>query len=329
VSRDSVLALQDLCVYFPLKRGAFRRSRQFAYAVDGVTESVGRGEILALVGESGCGKTTVARAVLGLTKPTSGSIMLQGVDMAQAPHKVRQEAGAGVQVVFQDPASSLSPRMTVHDIVAEPARTRGRPDGESLKSKVLELLDTVGLDTQHLWRRPHEFSGGQCQRIAIARALASDPYLVVLDEPTSALDVSVQARILTLLSALRDARGISFLLITHDLAVAQCMADRVAVMYLGRIVEKGPTHAVLSNPLHPYSVALLASVPSPDPTQRSGAAVLGGEVPSPVNPPTGCRFHPRCPQRTDICSHTDVRLREVSDGRSVACHLAPETPVGA
>jgi oligopeptide transport system ATP-binding protein len=276
---------------------------------------------MALVGESGSGKTTVARAILGLTKPTAGRVVFQGKDMGSLKRRERRELMRDVQVVFQDPYSSLNPRMTVHDLVAEPLRANSRVTGRELHTRVLALLEMVGLGTQHLWRRPHEFSGGQCQRIAIARALALEPRLVILDEPTSALDVSVQARILILLEELQQRLGVAYLLIAHDLAVVESIADQVAVMYLGCIVASGPTSDFLQNPRHPYTRALLASIPSPDPELRGKMEVVSGEVPNAIRPPSGCRFHPRCPFVMKVCGEIRPPLHMLSDGHWVACHL--------
>jgi oligopeptide/dipeptide ABC transporter ATP-binding protein len=316
-----LLEVDDLTVHFRVKKGLSKKSADVVHAADGVSFSIEEGETLALVGESGSGKTTVARAILQLNRPTGGTIVFGGRDLASLRRGERHGIMREAQVVFQDPYSSLSPRMTVHDVVAEPLRAHGRMSGRELEERILALLEMVGLGTQHLWRRPHEFSGGQCQRIAIARALALEPKLLILDEPTSALDVSVQARILVLLEELQQRLRLAYLFIAHDLAVVESVADRVAVMYLGRLVETGPAKAVLRTPRHPYTVALLGSVPSPDPEQRSEMMVIGGEVPSAVRVPSGCRFHPRCPFRMEVCDRVWPAPHASSDDRLVACHL--------
>ena len=319
-----LLSIEDLTVHFKVRGGFGKKSGDVVHAADGVSLSIEPGQTLALVGESGSGKTTVARAVLQLTEPTDGRIVFQGLDIGTLRGAAKRAAMGDAQVVFQDPYSSLSPRLTVHDVIAEPLRVHRRLDGAKLNERILTLLEMVGLGTQHLWRRPHEFSGGQCQRIAIARALALDPKLVVLDEPTSALDVSVQARILVLLKELQERLGLTYLFIAHDLAVVESISDTVAVMYLGHIMESGPTEAVLHASRHPYTRALLASVPSPDPDLRSELGLISGEVPDAVRPPSGCRFHPRCPFVMDICPAEKPPLRDIGGGRRVACHLADE-----
>jgi oligopeptide/dipeptide ABC transporter ATP-binding protein len=322
----SLLAIDDLSVHFRIRRGLSKPSDDIVHAVDNVSFVVRPGETLALVGESGCGKTTVARAVLQLVKPTTGSVRFQERDLTTLKSRARRDMLRDAQVVFQDPYSSLNPRMTVHDLIAEPLRAHGRLSGRQLEDRVLELLTMVGLGTQHLWRRSHEFSGGQCQRIAIARALALEPKLVVLDEPTSALDVSVQARILKLLAGLQERLGLAYLFIAHDLAVVESMAQSVAVMYLGQIVEQGPAREVFGDARHPYTVALLSSAPSPDPEDRSTMKVLEGDVPSAIKPPGGCRFHPRCRFRMDVCAREYPAPREVGE-RLVACHLPDDFDV--
>lgn len=324
----SLLSVSGLTVHFKTRAGLSRKSTEIIHAVDDVAFNVERGETLALVGESGSGKTTVAEAVLDLNTPTAGRICLDDVDLTTLGSRDRRAMRRRVQIVFQDPYSSLNPRMTVHDLIAEPLRTHGHLGAAELEERVLALLEMVGLGTQHLWRRPHEFSGGQCQRIAVARAIALEPDLVVLDEPTSALDVSVQARILVLLHELKQRLGLAYLLITHDLAVVESVADRVAVMYSGQIIEVGDAGQVLTRPRHPYTAALLASVPSPDPEQRGRMAILEGDVPSAVSPPPGCRFHPRCKHCMDVCSTEQPSMRAVADGVMRACHLPDETVFG-
>jgi oligopeptide/dipeptide ABC transporter ATP-binding protein len=321
---NGLLSVEDLTVHFKIRRGLSRKSTDVVHAADDVNLSIEAGQTMALVGESGSGKTTVARAILQLTKPTGGRIVFQGLDIGSLKGAERRAAMSDAQVVFQDPYSSLSPRLTVHDIIAEPLRAQRRLSGAELNARILSLLEMVGLGTQHLWRRPHEFSGGQCQRIAIARALALDPKLVVLDEPTSALDVSVQARILVLLEELQTRLGLTYLFIAHDLAVVESVSDTVAVMYLGHILETGPTDAVLHDARHPYTRALLASVPSPDPGLRSELGLISGEVPDAVRPPSGCRFHPRCPFVMEVCPVEQPPLRDIGGGRRVACHLGDD-----
>jgi oligopeptide/dipeptide ABC transporter ATP-binding protein len=325
---SELLRVDDLTVHFRVKKGAPKGAAGVVHASDHVSFTIAAGETFALVGESGSGKTTVARAVLGLNQPTAGSIAFAGSELTGLKRGPRRAALRDVAVVFQDPYSSLSPRMTVHDVVAEPLRAHGRAGGKELNARIVELLEMVGLGTQHLWRRPHEFSGGQCQRIAVARALALEPRLVILDEPTSALDVSVQARILVLLEELQERLGLAYLFIAHDLAVVESVADRIGVMYLGQIVETGAAHDVLHAPRHPYTHALIGSVPSPDPERRGELGVIAGEVPSAISPPSGCRFHPRCPFRMDVCDKVAPEPHDAGGGRLVACHLPDGADLG-
>jgi oligopeptide/dipeptide ABC transporter ATP-binding protein len=303
-------------------RKSFKTPRGIVRAVDGVSFDVGFGETVALVGESGCGKSTVAMSLLRLLEPDAGAIIFDGTDLSDPGRagvsKLRQRIG----FVFQNPYSSLNPKMRIVDIIGEPLRMAGLR-GAALAARVMEYLRDVGMGPEHLKRFPHEFSGGQRQRIAIARALAMEPKLMILDEPTAALDVSVQAQILNLLGEIQQHRNVSYLFISHDLAVVEHIADKVLVMYLGRIVEAGATQHVMADPRHPYTRALLDSVPVPDPTQRHRMAVLSGEVPSPLNPPPGCPFAPRCKNAVDICTTVRPELTAGTDGDDgwlSACH---------
>ncbi len=314
---DAVLEVVDLAVHFPGRGGAPVR------AVDGVSFAIAAGETLGLVGESGCGKSTVSNAVVGLIAPTRGSLLVLGTEMAGADRATKHALRARVQMVFQDPVTSLNPRMSVGAAVGEPLLVRGIARGAVMRARVGELLEEVGLRPEHAARYPHQFSGGQRQRIVIARALALRPDLLVCDEPVSALDVSVRAQILNLLVELQARRGMASLFVSHDLAVVRHVCDRVAVMYLGRLVELAARDLLFAAPRHPYTRALLAAVPEPDPVaQRAKPRVpLAGEIPSPANPPPGCTFHTRCPFATELCR------REVPDwrplgGSMVACHHA-------
>ncbi|MFX0116183.1 MAG: ABC transporter ATP-binding protein, partial [Candidatus Hodarchaeota archaeon] len=273
------------------------------------------------VGESGCGKTTVGRTILQLIRPIDGKVFFEGVELSALKDNELIKKRRDMQMVFQNPILSLNPRMLVRDIVGEPLKAHLGLKREELDHRVLGLLKKVGLEEEHLRRFPHEFSGGQCQRIGIARAIALNPKFLVLDEPTSALDVSVQAQILNLLFDLKEELGMTYLFISHDLSVIEHVSDRIAVMYLGKIVELGTTEQLFGDPLHPYTKALLAVIPIPDPTVKREEIILRGTVPSPENPPPGCRFHTRCPVMTDICKEEEPELREVGGGRFVACHL--------
>ena len=317
-----LLQVNDLKKHFPIRGRLFGRSTSRVYAVDGVSFEIARGETLSLVGESGCGKSTVGRAILRLFDITAGQVVLDGQRIDDlSPDRLRR-IRRRVQVVFQDPFSSLNPRLSVRDILGEPIRNFGlaRSPAE-LESKVASLMDTVRLPRDALDRRPHEFSGGQRQRICIARALAAEPDLIVCDEAVSALDVSVKAQIVNLLQDLQREFGLALLFISHDLAIVEHMTHRVAVMYLGKIVEMAPRSEIFAAPRHPYTKALLSAVPVPDPTARRTPMILKGDVPSPINPPRGCRFHTRCPFVFERCRNEEPELRQSAEGQWVACHL--------
>ncbi len=311
------LRLTDLAVHYPARSGPPVR------AVDGVSLAVARGETLGLVGESGCGKSSVAKAIVGLHPPTRGSIVVDGQEIAGIGRKALRDARSRMQMVFQDPATSLNPRMTVGEAVGEPLLVRGLARGAALRNKVAALLAEVGLAPEHAGRYPHQFSGGQRQRIVIARALALRPALLVCDEPVSALDVSVRAQILNLLVALQRTHDMACLFVSHDLAVVRHVCDRVAVMYLGRLAELAPRDALYAAPRHPYTRALLAAVPEPDPVaQRAKPRIpLAGDIPSPTHPPPGCRFHTRCPIAQPLCRAEEPAWRAVGTSM-VACHFA-------
>ncbi len=329
---DTLLEVQDLKVWFPITSGLiFERHVGDVRAVDGISFSLRRGETLGLVGESGCGKSTAGRAIVRLNKPTEGRIIFDGQDVSAIEGKELQRLRRRFQMIFQDPYASLNPRMTAGATVGEPLAVYGVGSKDERSERVRELLATVGLNPDYGDRYPHEFSGGQRQRIGVARALALDPDLIVADEPISALDVSIQAQVINLLERLQDRLGLTYLFIAHDLSVVRHISDRIAVMYLGRIVELAPSRELNTRPLHPYAVALLSAVPIPDPKveRRRRRIILKGDVPSPVNPPSGCHFHTRCWLRERIgsperCATEIPALRELSTGHEVACHFAEE-----
>jgi oligopeptide transport system ATP-binding protein len=320
-----LLEVRNLVKHFTVGGGVFSSSHGLVRAVDDVSFVIPRGQTLGLVGESGCGKTTTGRAILQLDRPTSGQVLFEGRDLTTLDDGALRDMRRRLQVIFQDPYSSLNPRMTIGQIVAEPLavhRIVREPDGRA--TRVRELLSRVGLLPQHAARYPHELSGGQRQRVGIARALAMEPALIVCDEPVSALDVSIQAQIINLLEDLQRDLGLTYLFIAHDLAVVRHISDRIAVMYLGKIVEVADRRALYEEPQHPYTKALLAAVPIPDPELEAHRerVVLGGEVPSPLNPPPGCVFHPRCPIAIERCREAVPELREVKPGHRAACILA-------
>ena len=321
-----LLEVHSLTKHFRLPGGWLTGGAKYVYAVDDVNLEIADGEVLGLVGESGCGKTTLGRMVLRLIEPTSGQVLFDGLDLTTLKKEQMRRMRQQMQVVFQNPLSSLSPRFKVEEIVAEPLITHHVLPKKEIHTRVLELLDQVGLGQQHLDRFPHELSGGQCQRVAVARALAVNPRLLVLDEPTSALDVSVQAQIINLLDDLKNVHHLTYLFISHDLNVVQHISDRIGVMYLGKLVELGPSEAVFQQPLHPYTKALFGAIPQPVVDSRRELTILEGNVPSPVNPPSGCRFHTRCPMAEEKCSYEQPELREVIPGRFVSCHFAGIKP---
>jgi len=316
-----LLAVSHLTKHYAVSSGFFGRSRAAVHAVDDVSFTIASGETLGLVGESGCGKSTIARTVLRLVEPTSGRIEWRGESIERLPGKAMRPYRRELQAVFQDPYASLNPRMRAADIVAEPIRNFENASGEAIAQRVRSLFERVGLRADQMPRYPYEFSGGQRQRLGIARALAPNPRLIVCDEAVSALDVSVQAQVINLLVDLQQQFGLSYLFVAHDLAVVEHISHRVAVMYLGRIVELTSTRALFGNPLHPYTEALLSAVPVPDPMVRRKRLILAGDVPSPMDLPSGCRFHTRCPYAFDRCRREEPALVEVAPGHVVACHL--------
>jgi oligopeptide transport system ATP-binding protein len=319
---EPFLSIEDVQASYPITQGAFvTRIVARIRAVDGVSLGVGRGEALGLVGESGCGKTSLARVILGLLRPSEGRVLVDGVDVWKLKRDERRALRRRLQLVFQDPYDSLNARMTIGEIVAEGARVHRLAEGTALRHRVGELLEQVHLRPELARRYPRELSGGQRQRVAIARALAVEPELLVLDEPVSALDVSVQAQILNLLAELREQRQLTYLFISHDLAVVRHLCDRTAVMYLGRIVELGPTEPIIARPLQPYTQALVSAVPEPDEDERVDRILLRGDLPSPADPPGGCPVHTRCPAAQEVCTQERPPLEEKEPGRRAACHF--------
>jgi oligopeptide transport system ATP-binding protein len=324
-----LLSVDGLKKYFPVTRGLFRQRVGEVKAVDGITFDIRRGETLGLVGESGCGKTTAGRTILQLYPPTAGKVTLDGIDLAGLSPPELRRMRRRMQLIFQDPYASLNPRMSVGSIIAAPLRIHGVARGSQIQQRVAELIELVGLSPDFANRYPHEFSGGQRQRIGIARALALNPDFIVCDEPIAALDVSIQAQVVNLLQSLQEQFGLTYLFIAHDLSMVRHISDRVAVMYLGKIVELTDRDTLYSNPLHPYSQALLSAVPAPDPAleRRREHILLEGEPPSPASPPKGCPFNTRCPKAYDTCFEIEPEFLKVAAGHTVACHLVP--PAGS
>lgn len=328
-NNNVILEVKDLKLYFPIRMGLFQRHVGDVRAVDGVNFTLYDGEVLGLVGESGCGKTTVGRTLLRLYDPTDGEIWYypesgEKINLANLSQSQMKPLRRDMRMVFQDPFSSLNPRFTVKDIIGEPLAIHNISKGQAAENRVAELMSAVGLNPAYMQRYPHEFSGGQRQRIGLARALTLNPRLIVADEPVSALDVSVQAQVLNLLSEIREELGLTLIFIAHDLSVVEHISDRIAVMYVGKIVELAETETLLSKPLHPYTEALLSAIPPADPTIKLERIQLEGEVPSPANPPKGCSFHPRCRYAKDICKHDEPSFTEVEPGHFVSCHFAEE-----
>lgn len=318
---EVILEVKNLKKYFPVTKGVLNRQVGNVKAVDGVSFSVKKAETLGLVGESGCGKSTTGRCLLRLIEPTSGEIIFDGKLIHSLPAEEMRKMRQSMQMIFQDPYSSLNPRMKIKDIVAEPLKIfKGKQKDDAYK-RVYELLDVVGLSNKHAERYPHEFSGGQRQRIGIARALTLNPKLIVCDEPVSALDVSIQAQVINLLEDLQKEFKLTYIFIAHDLSVVKHISDRIAVMYLGRVVELASDNELYKNPKHPYTRALLSAIPVTDPSLKKERVILEGDVPSPINPPTGCNFHTRCPYCMPQCREQIPDLKQISDGHSVACHL--------
>lgn len=318
---EALLEVVNLKKYFPVESGFLKKSVEYVKAVDDVSFKIYRGETLGLVGESGCGKSTTGRMLVNLLKPTSGEVRFEGKDITKLKGAEEREFRKNIQIIFQDPYASLNPRMTIGDIIAEPIKINRLAKGEEVEKRVLKLLEYVGLASYHRNRYPHEFSGGQRQRVGIARALAVNPKLIVCDEPVSALDVSIQAQVLNLLDDLQKEFKLTYLFIAHGLNVVKHVSDRVGVMYLGKLVEIGDADSLYDNPLHPYTKALLSAIPVPDPAKKKERILLSGDVPSPLNPPEGCRFHTRCQSCMEICKKKEPELKDVGQNHRVACHL--------
>jgi oligopeptide/dipeptide ABC transporter ATP-binding protein len=318
---EPLLSIQNLKKYFPIHQGVFSSVAAYVKAVDDVSFSINKGETFGLVGESGCGKTTAGRAILRLIEPDAGTIRFDGIDLMSLGKQDLRRKRRDMQLIFQDPYASLNPRMTIRSIVGEPFAIHDIASGSEREDRVADLMKTVGLQPAVLNRYPHEFSGGQRQRIGIARALALKPKLIVADEPVSALDVSIQAQIINLLADLQEQFGLTYLFISHAIPVIEHISTRIGVMYLGKLVEVGTSAQICTAPKHPYTQALLKAVPIPDPAAKKQRVILSGDVPTPIDPPPGCRFHTRCPIAVDRCKVEEPTLRQIADGRVAACHL--------
>ncbi len=318
---EALLTVDDLKVHFPIKKGLLSRTVGYVYAVDGVSLTLRKGETIGLVGESGCGKTTTGMAILRLIEPTAGKVTFQGMNVSQMSKSQLRALRKEMQIIFQDPYSSLNPRMTVNQILSDPMEIHGVYQGRERKDRIAYLLEKVGLTPEQGRRYPHEFSGGQRQRIGIARALALNPQVIIGDEPVSALDVSIQAQIMNLLIDLQEEFQLSYIIIAHDLAVVEYICDCVAVMYLGKIVETASYRDLYTDPKHPYTQALLTAVPVPDPRAAKEKSIVKGDVPSPINPPSGCHFHPRCAHRMEGCDQGEPALKDIGGEHYVACYL--------
>lgn len=325
MSATALIETRELAKHFPARRSLLSRQRSWVRAVDGVNLTINEQETLGVVGESGCGKTTLGRVIMGLIRATSGQVFFEGEDLVPLSRREMRRHRSNMQMVFQSPYDSFNPRFNVLSAVGEPLRTHTPLRGDALMDRASELLEQTGMPGDILFRYPHEFSGGQLQRIAVARALALNPKFIVLDEPTSALDVSVQAQIINLLESLQEERKLTYLFITHDLSVVQHISDRIAVMYLGKVLELDTTEAIFEDAKHPYTQALLASAPSLDPEYRRERIILQGGVPDPANPPPGCSFHPRCPVAIEVCSRDEPEFIDAGGGHMVACHLVTAT----
>ncbi len=321
-SRRVLLEVKNLVKYFPVRAGVFQRVAHQVQAVDDVSFQIFQGEILGLVGESGCGKTTLGRTMLRLLKPTSGEVWFDGTDLLSLSDREMKRRRRDMQIIFQDPYTSLDPHMTVGESVGEGLRIHQRLSQRDRNELVVEMLRKVGLESYHVRRYPHEFSGGQRQRIGIARSIALQPKFIVADEPVSALDVSIQAQILNILKDLQQEFGLTYLFIAHNMSVIEHISDRIAVMYLGKVVELASREQLFADPLHPYTQALMSAIPVPDPHVRRRRVILNGDAPSPVSPPQGCRFHPRCPAAMDVCSHEEPMFLKVQPGHYAACWLS-------